>query len=206
MIQYIVVCVYSQGNYYTNSITDVIARVDASETPPPPLTASGRTRPIPPMSLGSTSLDMNGSDTVEDVPTPATTFLPSTTSVSLNNQQLQQHQASRSSSSHHVLKVEEHEIKRLSMNEDLHNSSELEDGAHHNHHSCPDNWRKLLRRFREHDDGGTNSRNISLGTRERSWPCGLTNFHFSLCFGLVGFAVFWTGLLLRIYLPHEYFV
>ena len=42
-------------------------------------------------------------------------------------------------------------------------------------------------------------------TGERQWPCGLTNFHFSLCFGMVGFTVFWTGLLLRIYLPHEYF-
>ena len=40
---------------------------------------------------------------------------------------------------------------------------------------------------------------------DRRWPCGLTNFHFSLCFGMVGFTVFWTGLLLRIYLPHEYF-
>ena len=33
-------------------------------------------------------------------------------------------------------------------------------------------------------------------------PCGLTRFHFSLCFGLVGFVIFWLGLLLRIYLPH----
>jgi len=33
-------------------------------------------------------------------------------------------------------------------------------------------------------------------------PCGLTRFHFSLCFGMVGFVVFWLGLLLRIYLPH----
>jgi len=40
---------------------------------------------------------------------------------------------------------------------------------------------------------------------DQRWPCGLTNFHFSLCFGMVGFTVFWTGLLLRIYLPHEYF-
>ena len=32
-------------------------------------------------------------------------------------------------------------------------------------------------------------------------PCGLTRFHFSLCFGMVGFVVFWLGLLLRIYLP-----
>ena len=33
-------------------------------------------------------------------------------------------------------------------------------------------------------------------------PCGLTRFHFSLCFGLVGFVIFWLGLLLRIYLPN----
>jgi len=33
-------------------------------------------------------------------------------------------------------------------------------------------------------------------------PCGLTRFHFSLCFGMIGFVVFWVGLLLRIYLPH----
>jgi len=32
-------------------------------------------------------------------------------------------------------------------------------------------------------------------------PCGLTRFHFSLCFGIIGFIIFWTGLLLRIYLP-----
>ena len=32
-------------------------------------------------------------------------------------------------------------------------------------------------------------------------PCGLTRFHFSLCFGIVGFVIFWLGLLLRIYLP-----
>ena len=39
----------------------------------------------------------------------------------------------------------------------------------------------------------------------RRWPCGVTNFHFTLCLGMVGFTVFWTGLLLRIYLPSEYF-
>ncbi|TRY73352.1 hypothetical protein TCAL_06991 [Tigriopus californicus] len=37
------------------------------------------------------------------------------------------------------------------------------------------------------------------------WPCGMTNFHFSLCIGVVGFAIFWLLLLLRIYLPEEYF-
>ena len=35
--------------------------------------------------------------------------------------------------------------------------------------------------------------------------CGLTNFHYTLFFGMVGFFLFWLGLLLRIYLPHEYF-
>ncbi len=37
------------------------------------------------------------------------------------------------------------------------------------------------------------------------WPCGLSNFHVSLIVGVAGFFVFWLGLLLRIYLPHEYF-
>lgn len=37
------------------------------------------------------------------------------------------------------------------------------------------------------------------------WPCGLTNFHFSLIIGIAGFFIFWLLLLLRIYLPGEYF-
>ena len=37
------------------------------------------------------------------------------------------------------------------------------------------------------------------------WPCGMTNFHCSLIIGIAGFVVFWVLLLLRIYLPDEYF-
>jgi len=37
------------------------------------------------------------------------------------------------------------------------------------------------------------------------WPCGMTNFHFSLCVGCICFLIFWVLLLLRIYLPSEYF-
>ena len=37
------------------------------------------------------------------------------------------------------------------------------------------------------------------------WPFGLTNFHVSLIVGVIGFFIFWLGLLLRIYLPHDYF-
>ena len=37
------------------------------------------------------------------------------------------------------------------------------------------------------------------------WPCGMTNFHVSLIVGVIGFFIFWLGLLLRIYLPHDYF-
>lgn len=38
------------------------------------------------------------------------------------------------------------------------------------------------------------------------WPWGMTNFHFSLCVGVIGFFIFWLVLLLRIYLPDEYWV
>jgi len=72
-------------------------------------------------------------------------------------------------------------------------------------HGSNSNWETLVRRLRDinaNEPGG--SRAIHFASESR-WPCGLTNFHFSLCFGMVGFAVFWTGLLLRIYLPHEYF-
>ena len=37
-------------------------------------------------------------------------------------------------------------------------------------------------------------------------PCGMTNFHLSLCIGIFGFFVFWVGLLLRIYLPEDYWL
>ncbi len=44
--------------------------------------------------------------------------------------------------------------------------------------------------------------NHVMGT-SLSWPFGITNFHFGLCVGIVGFLVFWLVLLLRIYLPEE---
>ena len=62
-----------------------------------------------------------------------------------------------------------------------------------NNKSRSDQLRNTTQNFRDYLSG------------DRRMPCGLTNFHFSLCFGMVGFTVFWTGLLLRIYLPHEYF-
>lgn len=37
-------------------------------------------------------------------------------------------------------------------------------------------------------------------------PCGMTNFHLSLCIGIFGFFVFWVALLLRIYLPEDYWL
>ena len=44
--------------------------------------------------------------------------------------------------------------------------------------------------------------NTIIGTNVR-WPCGMTNFHVSLCVGVMGFCVFWLILLLRIYLPES---
>ena len=159
-----------------------MAGVDGvSETPN--YTPRGRTRPT---NFGSVSIDMNESDAMEDVITPATTFLPSTTTTSLNHP--------------HSAVCEEHEIRRLVDHERPNHQAGVEPVEPER----SDNWKQLLMRLRQINR--VSSRNIGLGTRERHWPCGLTNFHFSLCFGLVGFAVFWTGLLLRIYLPHKYFV
>ncbi|XP_040569992.1 uncharacterized protein [Lepeophtheirus salmonis] len=45
----------------------------------------------------------------------------------------------------------------------------------------------------------------SEGFRAPRLPCGLTNFHLSLFFGMIGFILFWLVLLLRIYLPVNYF-
>ncbi len=42
-----------------------------------------------------------------------------------------------------------------------------------------------------------------LGTK-KEWPWGMSNFHFSLCVGCICFCIFWLILLLRIYLPDEY--
>lgn len=35
-------------------------------------------------------------------------------------------------------------------------------------------------------------------------PCGMTRFHLSLLCGMIGFVIFWVGLLLRIYMPHDF--
>ena len=44
----------------------------------------------------------------------------------------------------------------------------------------------------------------NLGNVE--WPCReMTNFHCYLIIGLTGFFIFWLLLLLRIYLPDDYF-
>ena len=52
---------------------------------------------------------------------------------------------------------------------------------------------------------GDSSENVSrTSVFSDHLPCGLTRFHFSLCFGMVGFVVFWLGLLLRIYLPRGF--
>lgn len=38
-----------------------------------------------------------------------------------------------------------------------------------------------------------------------SRTCGVTNFHISMVLGMIGFFLFWATILLRIYLPEEYF-
>ena len=56
-----------------------------------------------------------------------------------------------------------------------------------------------------HGGHETSSENVSrTSVFSDHLPCGLTRFHFSLCFGMVGFVVFWLGLLLRIYLPRGF--
>ena len=58
----------------------------------------------------------------------------------------------------------------------------------------------------DEDEGrGRGSGHHVLGT-SALWPWGMTNFHFSLCVGVVGFLIFWLVLLLRIYLPDKYWV
>ena len=39
----------------------------------------------------------------------------------------------------------------------------------------------------------------------RKYLCGLTNFQVTFILGMMGFILFWLGLLLRIYLPDEFF-
>jgi len=55
--------------------------------------------------------------------------------------------------------------------------------------------------------GHRNSRKFSLGNLSNiSWPCrDMTNFHCYLMMGLIAFFIFWLLLLLRIYLPSDYF-
>ena len=53
--------------------------------------------------------------------------------------------------------------------------------------------------------GHSSACNYVMGTG-LIWPWGMTNFHFSLCVGVIGFFIFWLVLLLRIYLPDEYWV
>ena len=54
---------------------------------------------------------------------------------------------------------------------------------------------------RGYGQGLSSSENVSrTSVFSDHLPCGLTRFHFSLFFGMVGFVVFWLGLLLKIYL------
>jgi hypothetical protein len=39
----------------------------------------------------------------------------------------------------------------------------------------------------------------------RKYLCGLSNFQVTFILGMMGFILFWLGLLLRIYLPDEFF-
>ncbi len=50
------------------------------------------------------------------------------------------------------------------------------------------------------EDGGSYRSDFSA----EHLPCGLTRFHFSLAFGMLGFFAFWLGLLLKIYLPKSW--
>jgi hypothetical protein len=46
---------------------------------------------------------------------------------------------------------------------------------------------------------------LPMAVERFNWPCGMTNFHCYLLVGIFFFFVFWLLLLLRIYLPGDYF-
>ena len=55
---------------------------------------------------------------------------------------------------------------------------------------------------RSRSNSSADGANVDEG---RKYLCGLTNFQVTFILGMMGFILFWLGLLLRIYLPDEFF-